>query len=75
MVAIACSMDPNCTTFRYNPETKLGFLCRDFDAKHTSFIPEYKEDEWTLCEFDTGKGISYKTKNIRWNPYWLNNYN
>ena len=58
-------MDPNCTAFRYNPKAKLGFLCKEFDAKHTSEINGYNEDEWKLCEFDTGKGISHSFINKR----------
>ena len=67
LVAIACSMDPNCTAFRYNPNAQLGFLCKDFDAEHISKYGYgvYGEDEWKLCEFDAGKGNSYLTKNIR----------
>ena len=57
LVANACSMDPNCTAFRYNPKVKLGVLCKEFDAKHVSKIGAYNEDEWKLCEFDSGKGI------------------
>ena len=58
MVAIACAMDPNCTAFRYNPKIKLGFLCKEFDTRHTSEIARYDEDEWKLCKFDSGKSIS-----------------
>ena len=72
MVAIACSNDPNCTAFRYNPSAELGFLCKDFDAGHINKYGIYGEDEWTfmndewkLCEFDAGKDNSYKSKNIR----------
>ena len=50
-------MDPNCTAFRYNPKKKFGFLCKDFDPKHTSETHGfYHEDEWKLCEFNSGKG-------------------
>ena len=50
-------MDPNCTAFRYNPNAQLGFLCKDFDAEHISKngYGVYGEDEWKLCEFDSGK--------------------
>ena len=58
LVANACSMDPNCTVFRYNPKRTVGFLCKKIDPKHTYKIWEYEEDEWKLCEFDTGKDIS-----------------
>ena len=57
-------MDPNCTAFRYNPKTKFGFLCKEFDPKHTNKISRYDADEWKLCEFDTGKGISCIAKNM-----------
>ena len=59
LLAISCSMDPNCTAFRYNPKKKIGFKCTHFDPKHTSeAFGHYQEDEWKLCEFDSGKGIS-----------------
>ena len=56
-VAIACSNDPNCTAFRYNPKEKVGFLCTNFDAFHVRRIRLYDEDEWKLCEFGSGKSI------------------
>ena len=65
LVAIACSNDPNCTAFRYNPKNNLGFLCKDFDVEHVSKIGLYDEDEWKLCEFDSGKNMLDITKNIR----------
>ena len=54
---MACSNDPNCTAFRYNPKEKVGFLCTNFDAVHESEISIYDEDEWKLCEFDSGKSM------------------
>jgi len=47
LVAMACSMDSNCTAFRYNQKQSIGFLCEEFDAKNA-------DDEWKLCEFDSG---------------------
>ena len=59
LVAVACSKDPNCTAFRYNPKKNIGFMCKQFDLKHTSETDgNYQEDEWKLCEFDSGNGIS-----------------
>ena len=54
---MACSNDPNCTAFRYNPKEKVGFLCTDFDAVHLSKRIGYDDDEWKLCEFGSGKSI------------------
>ena len=51
-------MDPNCTAFRYNPKKKIGFMCKQFDPEHTSETRLYQEDEWKLCEFDSGTDIS-----------------
>ena len=48
---MACSMDSNCTAFRYNEKERLGFLCEEFDAKKSL------NDEWKLCEFDSGKNM------------------
>ena len=63
-VAMACSMDSDCKAFRYNPKTKLGFMCKEFDPKHTSTIPLYKEGDWKLCEFDSGKISSDISRDI-----------
>ena len=63
---MACSKDPNCTAFRYNPITKLGFLCEGFDPKPTSKIVAYEEDEWKICEFDSGKRMSDITMMIKY---------
>ena len=64
LVAMACSIDPNCKAFRHNPKTKLGFLCKSSDVKHTSKIDGYNEDEWKLCVIDSGKCIKDIILNI-----------
>ena len=61
-VAMACSKDSDCKAFRYNPKTKLGFMCKEFDPKHS--LPKYVEGDWKLCEFDSGKISSDISRDI-----------